>query len=354
MGARRRVREVRPTDGPLLEVEDLRTYFETRRGLVKAVDGVSFELIAGRTLAIVGESGSGKTVLSRSVMGLLPQRNVTREGRVRFAGLDLVGAPEHELRELWGDQIAMVFQDPVTSLNPVVRIGRQITESLRHHVGMSRSEARAAATALLRSVGIAEPEQRLRWYPHQFSGGMCQRIVIASAIACGPQLLLADEPTTGLDVTVAAQILDLLQRLQHERQMSMILVSHDLGLVAGRSDDIIVMYAGKVVEKAPTATLLSDTRMPYTEALLRSAPRLTDGSHRRLPTIPGAPPDPSDYPAGCRFASRCAYAQPRCAEEEPPLRPGAVPEHTYACWYPVGTPHGAEALELNRAGGAVG
>ncbi len=244
MGARRRVREVRPTDGPLLEVEDLRTYFETRRGLVKAVDGVSFELIAGRTLAIVGESGSGKTVLSRSVMGLLPQRNVTREGRVRFAGLDLVGAPEHELRELWGDQIAMVFQDPVTSLNPVVRIGRQITESLRHHVGMSRSEARAAATALLRSVGIAEPEQRLRWYPHQFSGGMCQRIVIASAIACGPQLLLADEPTTGLDVTVAAQILDLLQRLQHERQMSMILVSHDLGLVAGRSDDIIVMYAG--------------------------------------------------------------------------------------------------------------
>jgi oligopeptide/dipeptide ABC transporter ATP-binding protein len=338
-------------DRPLLEVENLKTYFQTGHGIVKSVDGVSFDLERGRTLAIVGESGSGKTVLSRSVMGLLPPQNVIREGRVRFGDVDLTNASPQELRGLWGAQISMVFQDPVTSLNPVVRAGRQITESLRYHLAMSRQDAKETAISLFRSVGIPEPENRMQWYPHQFSGGMCQRIVIAAAIACGPKLLLADEPTTGLDVTVSAQILDLLNRLQQERYMSVIIVTHDLGVVTGRSDDVIVMYAGQVVERAPTTTLFRDARMPYTEALLKSAPRLSNPSHTRLHTIPGNPPNPANLPKGCRFAPRCPYVQPKCREEEPPLRQAEAPRHWYACWYPVGTPEGVRALEENQAAG---
>lgn len=352
MSPKRHVREVVDIDGrPLLQVENLKTHFQTSRGLVRSVDGVSFQLERGHTLAIVGESGSGKTVLARSVMGLLPHEGVLREGRVQFADVELTGARERELRDLWGAHISMVFQDPVTSLNPVVKVGRQITESLRYHLAMSRSDARETAIALLRSVGIPEPEQRLSWFPHQFSGGMCQRIVIAAAIACGPKLLLADEPTTGLDVTVSAQILDLLGRLQQERFMSMILITHDLGVVTGRSDEVIVMYAGKVVEKAPTATLFSAMRMPYTEALLKSAPRLANASHSRLHTIPGSPPDPARYPEGCRFARRCPYVQQRCREEEPPLRQAEHPDHVFACWFPVGSPEGREALSANLARG---
>lgn len=350
MSPKRHIREIVDTgDRPLLQVENLITHFETSRGLVRSVDGVSFELERGRTLAVVGESGSGKTVLARSVMGLLPHQGVVRQGRVQFGDVDLTAATERELRELWGAHISMVFQDPVTSLNPVVKIGRQITESLRYHLAMGRSDARETAVALLRSVGIPEPEQRLSWFPHQFSGGMCQRIVIAAAIACGPKLLLADEPTTGLDVTVSAQILDLLGRLQQERFMSMILITHDLGVVTGRSDDVIVMYAGKIVEKAPTAALFRAMRMPYTEALLKSAPRLSNASHTRLHTIPGSPPDPARYPQGCRFAQRCPYVQAKCLEEEPPLRPAEGPNHVFACWFPVGTPEGAQALEANLA-----
>ncbi len=350
MSPKRHVREIIDReDRPLLQVENLKTHFDTDHGLVRAVDGVSFNLARGRTLAVVGESGSGKTVLSRSVMGLLPHQRVIREGRVHFGDVDLTGTTERELRDLWGAHIAMIFQDPVTSLNPVVKIGRQITESLRHHLAMGRKDAKETAIALLRSVGMPEPEQRLNWFPHQFSGGMCQRIVIATAIACGPKLLLADEPTTGLDVTVSAQILDLLNRLQQERYMSMILISHDLGVVTGRSDDVIVMYAGKIVEKAPTTTLFRETRMPYTEALLRSAPRLANASHTRLHSIPGSPPDPSGYPTGCRFAQRCPYGQPRCRVEEPPLRQADSPGHVFACWYPVGTPEGLQALETNLA-----
>jgi oligopeptide/dipeptide ABC transporter ATP-binding protein len=245
----------------------------------------------------------------------------------------------------------MVFQDPTTSLNPVVRVGRQITESLRYHLAMSRDDARETAISLFRSVGLPEPENRMRWYPHQFSGGMCQRIVIAAAIACGPKLLLADEPTTGLDVTVSAQILDLLNRLQQERYMSVIVVTHDLGVVTGRSDDVIVMYAGQVVERAPTTTLFRDMRMPYTEALLKSAPRLSNPSHTRLHTIAGNPPNPANLPKGCRFAPRCPYVQPKCREEEPPLRAAEAPRHWFACWYPVGTPEGTRALEENQAAG---
>jgi oligopeptide/dipeptide ABC transporter ATP-binding protein len=333
----------------LLEVTDLKTYFSTGHGIVRSVDGVSFTLQRGKSLGIVGESGSGKTVLSRSVMGLLPPANVIREGTVKFAGIDLLNASAAQLRQIWGAQISMVFQDPMTALNPVVRIGRQITESLRFHLGMSNPDSKETAVALLRSVGIPEPEERMRWYPHQFSGGMCQRIVIAVALACGPKLVLADEPTTGLDVTVSAQILDLLARLQQERFMSMIIVTHDLGVVSGRCDDVAVMYAGKIVEMAPTAVLFRDMKMPYTEALLKSAPRLSNPSHTRLPTIPGNPPNPTDLPAGCRFAARCTYAQPKCRQVEPPLTQGSTPDHVYACWFPVGTPEGHEALERNKA-----
>jgi len=349
---KRHIREIDDLDDrPLLEVEGLKTYFKTAHGIVKSVDGVSFDLERGRTLAIVGESGSGKTVLSRSIMGLLPPSNVIREGRVRFGDVELSSAPPSELRGLWGAQISMVFQDPMTSLNPVVRIGRQITESLRYHLGMSRQDANETAVTLLRSVGIPEPESRMRWYPHQFSGGMCQRIVIACAIACGPKLLLADEPTTGLDVTVSSQILDLLNRLQQERFMSVIIVTHDLGVVTGRSDEVIVMYAGQVVERAPTTTLFRDMRMPYTEALLKSAPRLSNESHTRLHTIPGSPPNPADLPPGCRFAPRCPYVQPKCREAEPPLVLADSPRHWYACWYPVGSPESARALQENQAAG---
>jgi peptide/nickel transport system ATP-binding protein len=340
--------------GPLLEVDSLKTHFLTSHGIVRSVDGVSFNLNRGETMALVGESGSGKTVLARSVMGLLPSKDVIREGVVRFGGTDISHLEATDMLGIWGAQIAMIFQDPVTSLNPVVRIGRQITESLRFHLGMSRSAARKTAVSLLRSVGMPDPEVRMRWYPYQFSGGMCQRIVIAIALSCGPKLLLADEPTTGVDVTVSAQILDLLHNLQQERQMSMILITHDLSIVTGRADNVAVMYAGKIVEMGPTETLFRNMKMPYTEALLKSVPRLSDEIHARLHTIPGNPPNPAKLPPGCRFANRCPYAQPRCRREEPPLRAGATRGHVFACWYPVGTPEGEQALRQNQAlGGAA-
>jgi oligopeptide/dipeptide ABC transporter ATP-binding protein len=336
------------TDGPLLSVEDLHVSFPTDRGLVRAVDGVSFTLEQGQTLGVVGESGSGKTVLSRAVMGLLPPSTVL-SGTVRFAGRELATLPPEEQRAVWGAEIAMVFQDPMTSLNPVVKIGRQLTEGLRHHLHLDKPEARATALALLRSVGIPEPERRLNQYPFELSGGMRQRVTIAIAISCGPKLLLADEPTTALDVTVQAQILNLLQDKQRERFMAMILVTHDLGVVAGRTDRIAVMYAGKVVETAPTVDLFNRVRMPYTEALLKSIPRASNHSHTRLSAIAGRPPDLVNLPPGCRFAPRCPYAQERCRVEEPPLTPDAGGVHAWACWYPVGTPEGADALERNRA-----
>jgi peptide/nickel transport system ATP-binding protein len=230
-----------------------------------------------------------------------------------------------------------------------MRIGKQITESLEVHTDMSRSDTRETALALLRSVHIPEPERRLRQYPHELSGGMRQRVVIAVALACGPQLLFADEPTTALDVTVQAQILDLLGEQQRERDMAVVLVSHDLGVVAGRTHDIAVMYAGQIVEQAPTRTLFAEVRMPYTEALLRSVPRLENEPHTRLAVIGGRPPDLIDPPAGCRFAPRCPYVQARCREEQPPLVEADTPGHLYRCWYPVGTDAGREALESNLA-----
>ena len=321
--------------GRLLDVTDLHTSFRTPAGTVRAVDGVSLTLDRGRTLGIVGESGSGKSVLARSIMGLLPRRNVERRGRVVYDGHELTSLGTRAQRGLWGGEMAMVFQDPMTALNPVLKIGAQITEGLRHHVGLDRRTAQANAVALLRSVGIPEPERRLKQYPHELSGGMRQRVMIAVALACGPKLLFADEPTTALDVTVQAQILNLLARQQRERNMAMILVTHDLGVVAGRADDIAVMYAGQVVETAPTATLFRNVRMPYTEALLRSIPKLDEPRHARLQAIPGRPPQLIDPPAGCRFAPRCPYARARCHVEAPPLVE-SEPGHSFRCWYPVG------------------
>jgi len=339
-----------PLDGALLEIEDLHTNFSTDRGTVHAVAGVSFSLERGKTLGVVGESGCGKSVLSRSIMGLLPP-NAERTGRILFEGRDVANASSDQLRKLWGAQMSMVFQDPMTSLNPVMKIGKQITESLRHHLDVSKDYANETAVALLQSVGIPEAPRRMNEYPHQLSGGMRQRVMIAIALACGPKLLFADEPTTALDVTVQAQILDLLQSQQRERFMAVILVTHDLGVVAGRTDDIAVMYAGRFVEKAPTRSLFSAVRHPYTEALLKSIPKLAQPSHTRLDAIGGRPPDLVSPPPGCKFAPRCPYAQAQCLTDEPPLQDGDEPGHAYRCFFPVGTEAGKDALARNLAAG---
>jgi peptide/nickel transport system ATP-binding protein len=339
-------------EGTLLEVTDVKTYFQTDRGLVRSVDGVTFTLERGKTLGVVGESGSGKTVLARSIMGLLPRRNLVREGSIRFEGTETIDLSDRQMRDYWGAQMSMVFQDPMTSLNPVMKIGNQITESIRQHLDVSKDFAHELAESLLASVRIPEPAARLKEYPHQLSGGMRQRVCIAVALACGPKLLFADEPTTALDVTVQAQVLDLMAQQQRERFMAMVLITHDLGVVAGRADEIAVMYAGRIVEKATTSVLFSDMKMPYTEALLSSIPKLADRSHTRLATIPGRPPDLVNPPTGCKFAPRCAYVQDRCREEEPPLQT-ASPGHEYRCWFPVGTPEGIDALERNKRDAVV-
>jgi peptide/nickel transport system ATP-binding protein len=263
--------------------------------------------------------------------------------------VELTELSQKEMRAYWGARLSMIFQDPMTSLNPVMKIGKQITESMRQHLDVDKKYANELAENLLRSVRIPEPEQRMKEYPHQLSGGMRQRVCIAVALACGPALLFADEPTTALDVTVQAQVLDLMETQQRERFMAVVLITHDLGVVAGRADEIAVMYAGRIVEKAPTAVLFRDMKMPYTEALLSSIPKLEHPSHSRLATIPGRPPNLVEPPPGCKFAPRCAYVQPRCLEEEPPLIPAPTPGHEFRCWFPVGTPEGAEALARNRA-----
>jgi len=339
----------------VLEVENLEVSFNTSRGPLRAVQGVSLHLDQGKTLGIVGESGSGKTVLSRAIMGLLPKASTRQTGSVRYKGTEILNAPDDELRKLWSTHIAMVFQDPMTSLNPVQRIGNQITEPLRIHLNLSKSEAKETAISLLMQVGIPSPLERYAAYPAQLSGGMRQRVVIAIALACAPRLLLADEPTTGLDVTVQAQILDLLAQLQHDRDMAMILVTHDLGVVATRTDEIIVMYAGNVVERAPTNVLFKSMAMPYTEALLNSMPRLSNPSHTRLTAIEGRPPDLLHPPSGCPFSPRCPYAQDKCHVDKPPLVE-AAPGHSYACWYPLTAPVDADAAlgGTADAGGASG
>ncbi len=338
---------------PVLEVRNLTTEFATPSGPLTATDNVSFSLNRGKALGIVGESGSGKSVTARSIMRLLPKTNVMTSGEVTINGIDIMALNDAGLRDIWGPEVAMVFQDPLGSLNPVMRIGQQVAEGLRVHHGVSKKEARIAALALLRSVGIPSPETRIDDYPHQMSGGMRQRVVIAIALACGPKLLIADEPTTALDVTVQAQILDLLQDQQRERFMPLVLITHDLGVVAGRTDEVIVMYAGRIMERAPTSVLFRDMRMPYTEALFRSIPKIEYPSHTRLATIPGRPPNMVHPPAGCKFAARCRYAQPRCVEEEPELTPATRADHVYRCFYPVGTPEGADALGRNIADGKL-
>ncbi|MQA91131.1 MAG: ATP-binding cassette domain-containing protein [Gemmatimonas sp.] len=309
---------------PILKVSDLRTYFRADAGLARAVDGVSFEVHPGETLGIVGESGSGKSVTSLSVMRLIPEPpgEIQPGSKILFRDnegeKDLARVTEEEMRHIRGNDIAMIFQEPMTSLNPVFKVGDQIVESLRLHQGLSKKDAREKAIDMLRLVGIPIPEQRVDEYPHQLSGGMRQRVMIAIALACDPKVLIADEPTTALDVTIQAQILELLNRLQEELGMAIILITHDLGVVAETCDRVIVMYAGQVFEEGSVEDVFRDPQNPYTEGLLRSIPRL--GSHsERLAVIPGVVPSATEWPTGCRFHARCPYGWEKTAQEEPPL-----------------------------------
>lgn len=320
----------------LLRVQDLRTTFATERGPLVAVDGVDLVLERGRTLGIVGESGSGKSVLSRTIMGLTTlDPGATTTGSVLLGGEELLGRTRSQLRSIWGQRIGMVFQDPMTSLNPTMKIGRQIGEVLQTvHGSAGRRALRQRAAELLQAVGIPSPMHRLKQYPHELSGGMRQRIVIAIALANEPELLIADEPTTALDVTIQAQILELLVRLQAERGMALILVTHDLGVAAAFTDHVAVMYAGQVVEQAPTDELFAAMRMPYTEALFRSIPSLDAPPHARLHAIDGVPPDLTARFRGCRFAPRCDRVEADCAAQLPPLvHSGGARAHR--CWHPI-------------------
>jgi oligopeptide/dipeptide ABC transporter ATP-binding protein len=315
---------------PLLSVRDLRTHFFTDRGVAHAVDGVSFDLHAGKTLALVGESGCGKSVTAMSILRLVPNppgRIVG--GQVIFEGRDLVTLPESQLREIRGNAISMIFQEPMTSMNPVFRTGEQVAAVLRLHQGMNKKDAADRTIELYRQVGIPAPERRVGDYPHQMSGGMLQRVMIAMALACGPRLLIADEPTTALDVTIQAQILDLLRKLQAETGMALLMITHDLGVVAEMADDVAVMYAGRVVEQAPVAELFAQPSHPYTQGLFASLPAMSTGN--RLNTIPGAVPPATRFPQGCRFHPRCTQALPKCSQEYPPVFPVSG-THTNACW----------------------
>jgi oligopeptide/dipeptide ABC transporter ATP-binding protein len=309
----------------LLEVRNLHTHFFTRQGVVRAVDGVDFDVDQGRTLGIVGESGCGKSVTALSIMGLIPKPPAKIvEGSITFEGRDLTDLSEKQLEDVRGHEIAMIFQDPMTSLNPTLKIGTQLTEVLRRHLDMSKKQARKRAVELLEEVNIPQADRRLDDYPHRYSGGMRQRVMIAMAIACNPKLLIADEPTTALDVTVQARILDLLEELRQRHNMAMILITHDMGVVAEAADEITVMYAGQIVERAGTLDLFDRPEHPYTEALLGALPQIEDDRSReeRLVTIPGRPPNLVDPPAACRFAPRCPYSHfgDSCTVEAPELR----------------------------------
>jgi len=324
----------------LMEVKDLVTRFYTQEGTVYAVNGVSYKLHEGETLGVVGESGSGKSVHVLSIMGLIPSPpGKIERGEVLFRGRDLLKLSQEEMRSVRGAEIAMVFQDPMTSLNPVLTIGTQITEALKLHLGMSNKEAEQRAADLLAMVGIPDAPRRLKNYPHQFSGGMRQRAMIAMALSCNPKLLIADEPTTALDVTIQAQILDLVRRLRDEIGMAMIWITHDLGIVAGLADTVQVMYGGKIVERGTVKEVFKDTRHPYTLGLLKSLPRLDRrGGGEKLTQIEGSPPDMRIEPVGCPFQPRCPYRIEKCAEM-PPLEPGpgSSPDHIKACWVDVRT-----------------
>jgi oligopeptide/dipeptide ABC transporter ATP-binding protein len=318
---------------PLLEVRNLATHFFTRAGVVRAVDDVSWDVQAGETVALVGESGCGKSVSALSVMRLVaaPAGRIVA-GQILFKGRDLRALTEEEMRKIRGREIGMIFQEPMTSLNPVLTIGRQLTEGFEIHLGKTPPEARRRAAELLGLVGIPDPERRLKQYPHQFSGGMRQRMMIAMALACDPALILADEPTTALDVTIQAQILELMRDLNRRLGVAMLIITHNLGVVARYADRVNVMYAGKIIEQGTARELYANPRHPYTLGLLRSVPRLDEPRRARLDPIEGQPPDLSRLPPGCRFEPRCGWRVERCMTELPPLRPVGIAGHVSACW----------------------
>ncbi|HEU4352466.1 MAG TPA: ABC transporter ATP-binding protein [Burkholderiales bacterium] len=319
------------TNGPLLEVRGLRTYFASERGEVRAVDGVDLSLERGRTLGIVGESGCGKSVTALSIMGLIPQPpGRIADGEVRFEGEDLLKAPPRRMRDLRGDKLSMIFQEPMTSLNPAFPVGGQISEAILRHKKVSKLQAQDQAVEMLQKVHIPSPERRARDYPHQLSGGMRQRVMIAMALACNPRLLIADEPTTALDVTIQAQILELMRLLRAELGTAIILITHDLGVIAELADDVIVMYAGQVIERCTAARLFSEPQHPYTVGLLGSIPR-PHLEQSRLSAIEGIVPDAAAFPQGCRFHPRCPFAVEKCRSENPPLLP-IQNGHEAACW----------------------
>ena len=326
----------RPKDEDILSIEGLQTYFHTDEGIARAVDGVTYSIKPGETLGVVGESGSGKSVTALSILQLLPMPPGKFEGgRILFRGENLLEASEDRMREIRGNDIAMIFQEPMTALNPVFTVGNQIGETVMLHQGLDADAARARSIEMLTRVGIPAPEKRVDEYPHQLSGGMRQRVMIAMAMACDPALLIADEPTTALDVTIQAQILDLIKELQDEDGMSVLLITHDLGVVAETAHHVAVMYAGRVVEYASAEELFERPRHPYTIGLLRSLPDLAT-SGERLVTIPGIVPSATRFPSGCRFRTRCSLASEICTEEAPPLDPlknpdGSLSEHTVAC-----------------------
>jgi len=324
---------------PLLEVDNLKTHFFTRDGIVRAVDGLSFSVAPGETLAVVGESGCGKSVTSLSILRLIaspPGRIV--DGRITFEGRDLLALSEEEMREVRGNRVSMIFQEPMTSLNPALTVGRQIAESLMLHRGLSQAQAMTKAIEMLRKVRISEPERRVRQYPHELSGGMRQRVMIAVALVCGPRLLIADEPTTALDVTIQAQILELMRELARETGTATILITHDLGVVAEMAHRVVVMYAGRKVEEATVDDLFARPRHPYTRGLLGSMPHLGDSvrgeDRKRLVEIPGMVPSLKDEQPGCLFAPRCPNAIARCSQEVPPLTAHGE-NHWAACWNPA-------------------
>ena len=321
----------------ILEIDDLHTEIDLKPAVVRAVDGVSLSIAAGETLGLVGESGCGKTMTGMSVMKLLPPGGRIRSGSIRLNGRDIVPLDEREMRSIRGNEVAVIFQDPLTSLNPTMTIGRQISETLRIHRGVPADEARARAVEVLGLVGMPRPKERVDDYPHQLSGGLRQRVVIAMALANEPKLLIADEPTTALDVTIQAQILDLLDRLKREMDMAVLLITHDMGVVAGRADRVAVMYAGQIVEDAGTEILFRSVRHRYTEALLDAIPRLDQDPTVELYNIPGLPPDLTSPPPACRFSARCRFATAVCTDVEPELAE-VEPRHRYACHHPAGHP----------------
>jgi oligopeptide/dipeptide ABC transporter ATP-binding protein len=318
---------------PLLDIRDLHTEFRTGAGVVPAVDGISYTVEPGETVAIVGESGSGKTAGALSILRLIPDPpgRIT-QGEILFAGRDLLRLSDEEIRQIRGGEIGMIFQEPMTSLNPVLTIGRQITETIEQHRGMDRTAAQKRAVELLGMVGIADPTRRLKQYPHQLSGGMRQRVMIAIALACDPKLIIADEPTTALDVTIQAQILELMKQLTHRLDVALIIITHNLGVVARYANRVNVMYAGRIVESGPAAQIYRDPRHPYTMALLRSVPRLDRPRQARLDPVDGQPPDLTRLDAGCSFRPRCRFAIEACARARPPLQPAGNEAHLAACF----------------------